>query len=760
MLAASLTSGLVGGAQSAQEKALYLDASQPIEKRVEDLLGRMTLSEKVAQLNMPCVYKPALGTTVPMKREACRKFTAGTFVEGLGPGGGFFTLADNILPEGPRQQAEFFNELQKIATQGTRLKIPLLQSEEGTHGVMCSGGTIFPEGLAIGSTWNMDLVKQIYATAAREARGVGIHQLFTLVIEPNRDPRMGRNQEGYSEDPYMCSRIAEAIVHGAQGDNVSAPDHVVAGLCHYPGQSQPVSGFERGAMEISERTLRLVFLPPWQAGITKAGALGVMATYPAIDDVPTHSSDRILTTILHDELGFRGLVLSEGLGISTLEDEKIVGSPKEAGAWALKAGVDVGISFEAAYMKLLIENVNEGKVPMELIDRAVRRVLTQKFRLGLFESPFVDAERAALSREKHRRLALDVAREGIVLLKNDKGLLPLKKDLKRIAVIGPNADDAIGQLGDYTSKTILQEIATVRKGVQFAAGSQAEVLYVKGCNQNDDKLNEIQAARDAASKADVAVVVVGESQEMDGEGKDMATLELPPMQEELLKAVSATGTPMVVVLINGRPLATRWVAEHAPAIVEAWRPGEQGGTAVAEVLFGNVNPSGRLPITVPRHAGQLPMYYNYKPSKENRKSWFNYVDLPVSPLYEFGYGLSYTRFQYEGLKVEPQRIKPDGKVRVTFRVKNVGDRAGQEVAQLYLRDVLSSVTRPVKELRSFEKVSLEPGESKNVEFSLGVEDLSLLDRGMKRVVEPGKFHVMIGASSADIRLDQFFEVEP
>lgn len=431
-------------------KPLYRDASQPIEKRVEDLLGRMTLLEKVGQMNMPCVYKPALGKTVAEKQEGCRKFAAGTLAPGFGPGGGFFTLANEALPEGPRQQAQYFNEIQKIAIEGTRLGIPLLESEEGTHGLMCSGGAVFPEGLAVGSAWNMDLVREIYTVAAREARAVGIHQLFTLVIEPNRDPRMGRNEEGFSEDPYMCARIAREIVRGAQGNNVAAPDRAVAGLCHYPGQSQPTGGYERGAMEISERGMRTVFLVPWVEGIRKMGALGVMATYPAIDDVPTHSSDRILTTLLRDELGFQGLVLSEGLGISTVETERIAPGPKEAGQWALRAGVDVGISFEAAYMNLLIESVQEGKAPIELIDRAVRRILAQKYRLGLFERPYVDVERAAsgLPRDRHRELALEVAREGIVLLKNDQNLLPLNKNVKSIAVIGPNADDQRQQLGD------------------------------------------------------------------------------------------------------------------------------------------------------------------------------------------------------------------------------------------------------------------------------------------------------------------------
>ena len=755
-----------GSAQPAGKKPLYLDASQSIDRRVEDLLGRMTLSEKIGQMNMPCVYIGELGQDPAAKREGCRKFALGNVVAGVGPAGGFFTLADNALPEGSRQQAEYFNELQKSVIDSTRLKIPLLQSEEGTHGVMCSGKTIFPEGLAIGSTWNMDLVREIYAAEASEARGVGIHQLYTLVIEPNRDPRLGRNQEGYSEDPYLCSRIAQSIVQGAQGKDVSAPDKVVSGLCHYPGQSQPVSGFERGAMEISERTLRDVFLPPWVAGIKTEGALGVMATYPAIDGVPTHSSDKILTKILREELGFRGLVLSEGGGIGTLVTERVAADQKEAGAMSLRAGLDVGISYEAGFMDLMIENVKEGKVPMELIDRAVRRILRQKLVLGLFERPYVDPAR--VSDDAHRSLALQVAHEGIVLLKNERNRLPLENEfLKSIAVIGPNADDVAAQLGDYTPRKILQPIVTVLEGIKRKVGAKTKVFYARGCSAIGDRegtgpseaARGIEEAREAARKAEVAIVVVGEAEKGNGEGRDVASLDLPGLQDDLIKAVQGTGTPTIVVLINGRPLSIRWAAAHVPAILEAWRPGEEGGAAIADILFGDYNPSGRLSITVPRHVGQLPMYYNYSPSKAMWKSVRGYVDMDASPLWEFGYGLSYSKFEYSDLRVQPSEVRPAESVHVKVRVKNTGDAPGQEVVQLYLNDMLASVTRPVKALKGFQKISLADGESKEVEFVVTPEDMSLLDRSLKRVVEPGRFEVMVGSSSEAIQARDHFEVK-
>ncbi len=487
---------------SSSDNPLYKDPNYSIEQRVEDLLSRMTPEEKIGQINMPCVYVNELGKSAEEKTGSCRKLTEGRFMEGLGPIGGFFTLANTILHEGAHQQATFFNELQKIAVEKTRLGIPLLQTEEGTHGVMCSGTTIFPEGAAIGSSWDMGLVKDIYTVAAREARALGIHQLFTLVIEPKRDPRLGRNEEGYSEDPYFCSRMAETIVHAVQGDDISAKDKTVAGLCHYPGQSEPVSGMERGAMEISERKLREVFLPPWVAGIKKAGALGVMATYPSIDGVPTHASEFLLTDILRKELGFEGLVLSEGSGIQTIVYEHLAKDQKEAGAMALKAGLDVGISFEEGFLQPMLENVKEEKIPMELIDRAVRRILKLKFRLGLFENPYVDPDYAfkTVHAKESRELALQAAREGIVLLKNDNNILPLKKNIKKIAVIGPNADNRLNQLGDYTARVVTQDITTVLDGIKAKVSPNIEVKYVKGCKVTGDSLNEIPEAVKATER--------------------------------------------------------------------------------------------------------------------------------------------------------------------------------------------------------------------------------------------------------------------
>ena len=748
----------------------YRNPLLTVNQRVDDLLSRMTLAEKVGQMNMPCVYESELGKDIPSKTASTKKIAEGKFKDYLGPAGGFFTLANTILPEGTLRQANYFNEMQKIAIEKTRLGIPLLETEEGTHGLMCTGGTIFPEGLALGSTWNMDLIDRIFTIAAREARAVGIHQIFTLVVEPNRDPRLGRNQEGFSEDPYFCSRMAETIVHAVQGIDVSADDKTVAGLCHYPGQSEPNSGMERGAMEISERKLREVFLPPWKAGISKAGALGVMATYPAIDGVPTHGSEFILTKILRNELGFKGLVLSEGGGLGTLLYTGLAANEAESGEMALKAGLDVGISWEEGYLKSMLDDVTAGKVSMQLIDRAVRRILEQKIRLGLFEHPYVDADRAVkvTHTAESRNTALQASREGIVLLKNQDNILPVRKNLKRIAVIGPNADNEKNQLGDYTANIVSQEITTVLEGIRSKVSPGTVVDYIKGCNVTGTDLNEIKQAAASAKKADLAIVVLGENEwrspkktGTNGEGYDVASLDLTGIQEELLRAVKETGTPTLLVLINGRPLSIRWAEENIKGIIEAWIPGEAGGEAVAEIIFGEVNPGGKLPITIPRHVGQLPFYYNYMPEKLH---WINdgwgkaYADMPATPLWEFGFGLSYTTFEYSNLKTEPAVTGEFGEFVISADIKNTGKVKGSEVAQLYVRDLLASVTTPVKELKGFVKVVLEPGETGRVVFRLIHDDLALYNRNMEWVVEPGEFELMVGSSSKDIRLKGKIEV--
>ncbi|HLF34686.1 MAG TPA: glycoside hydrolase family 3 C-terminal domain-containing protein, partial [Cyclobacteriaceae bacterium] len=482
------------------------------------------------------------------------------------------------------------------------------------------------------------------------------------------------------------------------------------------------------------------------------------------------SSPEILTDLLREELGFKGLVLSEGNGVNTLVYTGVASDEKEAGAMAANAGMDVSISYGQGYLGEMVESVKEDKVSAATIDRSVRRVLRTKFMLGLFENPFANPELAEkiVHHSDHQAVALQASREAIVLLKNENGTLPLKKNLKSIAVIGPNANDEKNQLGDYTSEIVLQEITTVLEGIRKKSGTATSVQYVKGCNVIGSEVNDIRKAAATAKNADVAIVVVGENEWQTpgkagttGEGYDAATLELTGMQNDLVKAVVATGTPTIVILINGRPLAFPWIAENVPAILEAWCPGEKGGEAIADILFGDYNPSGKLPATLPRHAGQLPVYYNYKPSKSYwlEEGWGNsYVDLDYKPLFEFGFGLSYTEFKYTDLSITPGTIGKAGTVNIKFTIQNTGKFEGSEVAQLYIRDIKSTVVRPVKELKGFKKVLLSPGEKTIVSLNLTPEELQMYDRDMNRVVEPGVFKVMIGSSSEDIRLEGTFEV--
>jgi beta-glucosidase len=498
-----------------------------------------------------------------------------------------------------------------------------------------------------------------------------------------------------------------------------------------------------------------------------------MAGYPDIEGLPEHASEKWNTQILRKELGFRGIVDSEGGGFGTLIYEHIVPTQKEAGALALRAGVDVDITYEPAYMGPMVENVEEGKVPVSLIDRAVRRMLELKFRLGLFEHPYADAALAehVVHSGEHQQLALQAAREGIVLLKNENGLLPFKKDVASIAVIGPDANDGWNQLGDYTPQQLQQKIVTVLDGIRQKVSTGTRVEYVKGCEVIGGK-PDISAAVDAARKAAAIVLVVGEHSNNDGKGDvpptdgeafDVASLDLTGYQEELIKAVQATGTPVALVLINGRPLSIRWEAEHIPAIVEAWEPGERGGEAIADVLFGDYNPSGRLAITIPRSSAQLPAYYNYKPAKEYwmQQGWSHnggYSDMPASPLFPFGFGLSYTGFKYSDLRVSPTQISASGSAEVSVDVTNAGKRAGIETVQLYVHERFAPVAIPVKSLKGFVRVELNPGETKTVTMKLSPEELQILDNDLHWRVVPGTFDLMVGKSAGEIVLTGSFEV--
>ena len=760
--------------QSKGERAAYLDPSQPIEARVEDLLERMTLEEKAAQMNvlmgsgmgglmgelmgsMPQEELEALLTRLGVTEEQIGQLSElggdaileqdGSFpserakrVIGESGIGAIFGLTQSSEP---KLAAEIANKLQRLAIEDIRLGIPILLCEEGVHGHVARGATIFPQAIGMASTWDPDLVREIGSVIAGETRAVGGHQVYSPVLDLGRDPRWGRTEETYGEDPYLASRLAVAMAKGLQGENLADGHSIVSTPKHFGGHGEPLGGRDSNMEGITERDLREIHFVPFQAAFEEAGALGAMPAYSMIDGVPCTASRKLLTNILREEWGFEGYVVSDASAIEGLyAKHRIAESLKKAVKLAVEAGVDSHL-WGPGFTEPLVELVQEGQVAEETVDKAVRRILRVKFLLGLFENPYVDPEHAGQvcdSRE-HRSLALEAARQSIVLLKNEGKLLPLAKDVKSILVAGPNAHNPRNQLGDYSGWSL---VVTILDGIKARVAPGAEVRYAKGCDVKGTSTEGIAEAVEAAKGSDVAIVVVGGSswtvEGTSGEGTDRATLNLPGAQEELIKAIHKTGTPVVVVMINGRPLTVNWAVEHVPAIIEAWYPGEEGGNAVADVLFGDYNPGGKLPITFPRAVGQLPLYYNYKPSGRA----YDYVFTPFQPLFEFGYGLSYTEFNYSNLEITPETIGPAGKVKVSVEVQNVGDRRGDEVVQLYVNDVVSSVVTPLKELKGFKRVTLDVGEKMTVEFTLTPAHLSVLDRHMERVVEPGTFEAMMG----------------
>jgi len=638
---------------------------------------------------------------------------------------------------------------------------------EALHGFMEYGSTSFPQAIGLASTWDPDLVKQVFTAAGDEAGSRGADQVFTPVLDLARDPRWGRTEETYGEDPYLVSRMAVAAVTGLQGDEFFiSRHHVMATMKHFAVHGQPEGGTNTAPGNYSERTIRETFLVPFQAAVQEAHVGSVMASYNEIDGIPSHINHWLLGKVLRHEWGFNGFVTSDGNGLQMLMDTHHVAANKaDAARLAIAAGVDYDLSDGSVYRTLLFQ-VKQGIVPESDLDRAVAKVLSAKFRLGLFENPFVDpdfAEKTTNSPE-HRAVALKAAQKVVVLLKNQDNLLPLDLDkLKTIAVIGPNADGL--HLGGYGRNPV--HGVTILEGIQKRVGSKAKVIFAEGCRftdmsqdwhgwfDNDVKLidpatqvDKIKQAVEAAKEADVAILVVGENESTNREAwaenhrGDRDSLDLLGAQNDLVKAIVETGKPTIVFLINGRPLSINYIAEHVPAIIEGWYLGEEGGTAAANVLFGDIDPGGKLPITFPHSVGALPDFYNHKPSA-NRSYEFSTRE----PLYPFGYGLSYTTFKFDNLKVEPYEIHNGGTAKVTVDVTNTGSREGDEVPQLYIHQKIASVTRPVKSLKGFQRITLKPGEKKTVEFSVTPESLSMLDADMHKVVEPGVFELMLGPDS-------------
>jgi beta-glucosidase len=763
---AVLAAPLVFLAAAPADRPLYKDPSQPVELRVADLLGRMTLEEKVAQ---------TLGIWKRKERitDDEGRFAAAKAAEMLGNGIGQIARPSELRDRpkrivlGPRENAAFVNAVQKWLIENTRLGIPALTHEEALHGLTAPKGTSFPVPIALASTWDPALVERVMSVAALEARARGTHEVLSPVIDLARDPRWGRTEETYGEDPYLVSRMGVAAIRGYQGTSrVLAKDKVFATAKHFAVHGPHEGGINTAPGNFSERIVRDQYLFPFEAAVTEAGVMAVMPSYNEIDGLPSHKNRWLIERVLRQEWGFQGMVVSDYFAIEQLVSRHGVASDlADAARQALAAGVDLELPDPQAYEKLA-DLVRSGRVSESALDRSVARLLRAKFLAGLFEDPYADPDRAeqVSNTPEHQALALDAARRSIILIKNDGGVLPLdRKKTKTIAVVGPNAKGV--RLGGYSSDP--GRGVDILQGIRDKAGAGIRVLYAEGVritehepNWTADKVvfgdpvqnqRRIADAVAAARQADVAIVVVGTNESTSREAwsdqhlGDVADLGLTSQQDELADAVRATGKPVVVVLINGRPLAVTRIAETIPAILEGFYLGQEGGTAVAEVLFGDVNPGGKLPISVPRHVGQLPVYYGRKPT-----SFRPYLDMSREPLFPFGHGLSYTTFKLDNFKVDPPKIGPAGRTSVTVDVTNTGARAGDEVVQLYVHDRVASVTRPVKELRGFERVSLAPGEKKTIRFTLGPEALRFTDENMARVVEPGLFDVMLGTSSTSL----------
>ena len=747
----------------------YKNPEIPVQDRVEDLLDRMTVEEKLGQLLCPLGWPMYEKTdnSVGISDEY-RKFIDEQHGGMLWATFRADPWTRKTLENGlnPQLAAEAYNALQRYAIDSTRLGIPIILAEEAPHGHMAIGATVFPTSIGLASTWDKELLSEVGRTIARELRAQGGHIGYGPVIDLAREPRWSRVEETYGEDTYLTSEMAAAMVRGTGPKHNGWDKGVISTLKHFVAYGIPEGGHNGNPSNVGERDLHENFLPAFKSAID-AGALSVMTSYNSIDGVPSTGNPELLRDLLKEEWGFDGFVVSDLVSIDGLHSDHHIAKDKEdAGIIAINAGVDVDLG--ANCFALLKEAVENGKVSDKVLDEAVGRVLRLKFELGLFDNPYVDpqATAAEVRKAENIEVAHQAARKGVVLLENN-GILPLRKDMK-VAVIGPNADNMYNQLGDYTAPQPRENIRTVLDGIKAKIGEK-NVTYVKGCAIRDTKSNNIAEAVQAARKADVAVVVVGGSSARDfkttyketgaavadknsisdmeaGEGFDRASLELLGLQNELLAAVKKTGTPVVVVYIEGRPLDKRWASENADALLTQFYPGQQGGEGLADVLFGDYNPAGRLPVSVPYDAGQIPVYYNKKFPKGH-----DYVEMPSDALYPFGYGLSYTTFEYSGLALENLG---GNRVKVSVDVKNTGNLDGEEVVQVYVTDLVASTVRPRKQLRAFERVAVAKGETVRVEMVLEEPAFIVYDRNMNPVVEPGEFTIAVGASSADIRLQE------
>jgi beta-glucosidase len=761
--------------------AVYRNPQRPIAERVRDLLSRMTLDEKLAQIG--CVWSTSL-------LDAEGGLDAARADDKLRFGIGHVTRIGGATVLSPAQSARFANAIQRHLVERTRLGIPAIIHEESCAGYLARDATCFPQAIGLASTWDPERIEAMTGVIRRQMRAVGAHHSLAPVLDVARDPRWGRTEETFGEDPYLVSQMGIAYVRGLQGSDLRAG--IVATGKHFVGYGASEGGMNWAPAHIPQRELRDVYVLPFEAAIKDARLASVMNAYSEIDGIPAGASRELLTDLLRGTLGFDGVVVADYFAVWTLLSyHRVARDEGDAARLALAAGIDVELPASQCYGAPLRAAIADHTVPVELVDTAVSRLLRMKFQLGLFEQPYVDADGAAavFDTAEDRDLALQLARASIVLLKNDGGLLPLRKNRCAVAVIGPSADSIRLLQGDYHYPSHIEmmygpitdgdqsprpaggvnlaqhfvRMVSVLDGIRAKLGPHTTLSVARGCDITGESTDGFAAAVAAARRSDVAIVVVGGKSGLvegctSGESNDRADLGLPGVQQALVEAVVRTGTPVVVVLVNGQPLALPWIAAHVPAIVETWLPGEEGGTAIADVLFGDVNPGGKLPISLPRSVGQVPVYYNHKPSG-GRSHWKgDYVGLSATPLFPFGHGLSFTQFTYSDLEITPRHSDARGTVCIAVTVSNTGSRLGDEVVQLYVRDLAGSVTRPVKELKGFKRLSLAPGARVRVTFQLAVSQLGFHDRGLAYVVEPGTIGVMVGASSEDIRVDGAFEI--
>ena len=742
---------MMGISCTADRLPLYKDASAPVEKRVEDLLRRMTLEEKVGQMNQYVGLEHIRKNEAALTEEELKNNTANAFYPGFNAdsvaGWTRQGLVGSFLHVVTIEEA---NYLQSLALE-SRLAIPLIFGIDAIHGnANAPDNTVYPTNIGLACTFDTDLAYRIARETAAEMRAMNMHWTFNPNVEVARDPRWGRVGETFGEDPYLVSLMGAATVEGYQGDLSS--DDVLACIKHFAGGSQPINGTNGSPTDLSERTIREVFFPPFEAGV-EAGAMSLMTAHNELNGIPCHSNKWLMEDVARGEWGFKGFIVSDWMDIEHIHDlHATAENLKEAFYQSIMAGMDMHMH-GVYWNEYVCELVREGRIPERRIDESVRRILEMKFRLGLFEHPYADEEKTMEVRlcDEHRQTALEAARKSVVLLKND-GLLPLAPEkYRRVLVTGINADDH-NILGDWSAEQKPENVVTVLEGLK-AVSPQTDFVFVdQGWNPRKMTRSQVDKAAALARTCDLNIVVAGEymyrgrwTERTSGEDTDRSDIDLVGLQNELIRKVAASGKPTVLVLVSGRPLGVEWAAEHLPALVNAWEPGMYGGQAVAEILYGKVNPSGKLAVTMPRSAGQVQMIYNHKPSQ-----YFHpYSGTPSTPLYPFGYGLSYNRYEYSDLKLDKTEISSGDSVKVMVTVKNAGTMYGEEIVQLYIRDRFSSVTRPVKELKDFARVSLAPGESKTVEFAVTAEKLSFLDMNFRPVVEPGEFIVMTGSSSAD-----------